>query len=506
MAESKYDVFISYRRPEGAPFARQIEAALGGRGARPFLDLSDLCRGHFEFSLLKRVADTPNFLVVLTPGALDRCGENGDWLRKEISQAIKTSRNIIPLVMPGFQYPDELPRDLKDLRRSKELESYCPISEAALAGALAKIRAGSERQRRAAKRRMLTRAVFAGVILLAGFMGTRLLPAGASIGLGFLGARLRPRALALPSRPARLEATLAGVRSTSDGSLPPTQRITYQLVHEPDQMHVVYRLPYLDQVRQGGAVESLNCDRTVFSGEIPELAIKVDNGTDRAVDLSAGILKIESSKMVAEAVPVFDDLSPGGLRVTNQGWARIELPTLHFSITSNDDEGSSSTPETHALSLPSIADSKLIVLDEYMPAQLQKDLVVKVAGTMLYGESDDRRSVTFATRVRNEKPVRTGITTTEMHNALLHAGHTEPVIVDLQPGPKLEPGETATFLIRVMSDKTCTTRLSIGFRTTDGKLISGVPFRLEIFVPSHQSAPGTKETVKRLPIRSGIGP
>ena len=83
MTASKYDVFISYRRPDGACVARQIEGALANHGLRPFLDLSDLCRGHFEFPLLKRVAKTPNFLIVLTPGALDRCRENGDWLRKK---------------------------------------------------------------------------------------------------------------------------------------------------------------------------------------------------------------------------------------------------------------------------------------------------------------------------------------------------------------------------------------------------------------------------------------
>ena len=65
-----YEVFVSYRREGGGAEARLIQAALEKRGLRSFLDVTDLNKGYFDESLLKRVAETPNFLVVLSPNSL----------------------------------------------------------------------------------------------------------------------------------------------------------------------------------------------------------------------------------------------------------------------------------------------------------------------------------------------------------------------------------------------------------------------------------------------------
>lgn len=74
--------------------------------------------GHFDQDLLSHIANTPHFIIILTPHALDRCVEEQDWLRKEITQAIKTKRNIVPVMMPGFEFPEPqaLPADIRDLR------------------------------------------------------------------------------------------------------------------------------------------------------------------------------------------------------------------------------------------------------------------------------------------------------------------------------------------------------------------------------------------------------
>jgi hypothetical protein len=39
-------------------------------------------------------------LVLLTPSALERCGEPGDWLRSEIEVALDSKRNIVPRLLP----------------------------------------------------------------------------------------------------------------------------------------------------------------------------------------------------------------------------------------------------------------------------------------------------------------------------------------------------------------------------------------------------------------------
>ena len=193
----------------------------------------------------------------------------------------------------------------------------------------------------------------------------------------------------------------------------------------------------------------------------------VHNGTDHAIGLHKISLEIQSSKIVTDCLPVFDDMSPGNLRITNQGWARIELPRLRFSIQGNDDEGSPTPVEIPPMPLATIADSKVISLADYMPAHLRKHLIVRVAGTMQYGEPDDRRSVTFSTHVRNDRQVNEALTKTNVFNASFRAGQVAPIDIELESGPELKPGETATFPIRVRTDKTCLTRLSIDFMTTD---------------------------------------
>jgi serine/threonine protein kinase len=114
----EYEVFISYRRQNGSSEARLIRAELmHQQGVSAFLDVVDLGAGHFDEALLKRIAEIPNFVVILSAGCLDRCRDARDWLRREIVQALRTNRKIIPVLLPGFNFPDseELPHDLRSL-------------------------------------------------------------------------------------------------------------------------------------------------------------------------------------------------------------------------------------------------------------------------------------------------------------------------------------------------------------------------------------------------------
>ena len=111
--------FLSYRRESGAETARLIRAELMARGLKSFLDVDDLGAHHFDESLLRRIEEAAHFILVLSPGALDRCVNEGDWLRREISHAIATSRNVVPVLKEGFRFParDDLPAELADLPR-----------------------------------------------------------------------------------------------------------------------------------------------------------------------------------------------------------------------------------------------------------------------------------------------------------------------------------------------------------------------------------------------------
>jgi serine/threonine protein kinase len=121
-----YDVFISYRRESDAAEARVIKANLCAQNVRAFLDVDDLRSGHFDQSLLRRIAQTPNFIVILSPTSLVRCNDEGDWLRQEIAQALMTERNIIPVLLPGFVFPERnsLPEAIKDLSTHNGLKYF----------------------------------------------------------------------------------------------------------------------------------------------------------------------------------------------------------------------------------------------------------------------------------------------------------------------------------------------------------------------------------------------
>lgn len=112
-----YDVFMSYRRSHGSESARLIRAELQKYGLRIFLDVDDLRAGHFDEEIVQRIATTPNYIVILSSGSLDRCEDKEDWFRQEIAQAIITKRNIVPILMPGFTFPEKpLPDDIEELR------------------------------------------------------------------------------------------------------------------------------------------------------------------------------------------------------------------------------------------------------------------------------------------------------------------------------------------------------------------------------------------------------
>lgn len=111
-------VFISYRRGSGAAEARLMSQFLTSHGFDVFLDVDELGAGHFNDRLLREIEERRHFLLVCSPGALDRCSSHGDWVRREIAQALRTSRNVVPVMLPGFAWPHEaeLPDEVAEIR------------------------------------------------------------------------------------------------------------------------------------------------------------------------------------------------------------------------------------------------------------------------------------------------------------------------------------------------------------------------------------------------------
>ena len=121
---SDNSVFISYRRGNGGDIARIVQEFLEGQGFDVFLDVDGLGSGHFDDQLLTQIAARRSFIFICSEGSLDRCVNEGDWVRREIVHALKTGRHIVPFVMPRFVWPtsDALPQEMAEFQRHNSFE------------------------------------------------------------------------------------------------------------------------------------------------------------------------------------------------------------------------------------------------------------------------------------------------------------------------------------------------------------------------------------------------
>ena len=103
MAQVEKTVFISYRRVN-ASWALAVYEYLTKHGYDVFFDYTSIPSGDFEHSIISNIRARAHFLLILTPSALDRCNDPGDWLRREIETAIVERRNIVPLFFDGFSF------------------------------------------------------------------------------------------------------------------------------------------------------------------------------------------------------------------------------------------------------------------------------------------------------------------------------------------------------------------------------------------------------------------
>lgn len=124
MMNKKYDVFISYRRDNGSADARLIYNELKSLNHEVFLDVVTLGSGFFDERLFGYIEACDSLVLVLSPGALDKCWNEGDWVRREVECAYKAHKNIVPVKLKGFHFPEKLPDSLEFLRKLNYVEAH----------------------------------------------------------------------------------------------------------------------------------------------------------------------------------------------------------------------------------------------------------------------------------------------------------------------------------------------------------------------------------------------
>lgn len=127
-----YDIFISYRRDGGEQSAKAIYDRLRDNGYNVFLDVETLRSGAFNEKLYSVIEECSDVLVILSPQSLDRCTNNDDWVRLEISHALKCNKNVIPIMLRDFKFPEVLPQDIDALRYQNGIQASVEFFDAFL--------------------------------------------------------------------------------------------------------------------------------------------------------------------------------------------------------------------------------------------------------------------------------------------------------------------------------------------------------------------------------------
>ena len=120
MKAQQYDIFISYRR-SSYDTANLIATRLKAEGYSVFFDMETLRSGAFNEQLYTAIEQCRDFIVVLPPDALDRCFNEDDWVRLEVLHALKHSKNIVPVMLNGFVWPESMPPGLEPLQHIQAL-------------------------------------------------------------------------------------------------------------------------------------------------------------------------------------------------------------------------------------------------------------------------------------------------------------------------------------------------------------------------------------------------
>ncbi len=107
-----FQIFISYRRDGGEFLAGRVSDKLSNMGYSVFYDIESMRSGTFNTQIFDAIDQCADVLLVLPPNGLDRCADEGDWVRKEIEYSLNSGKNIIPLLMNGFKFPNDMPASI----------------------------------------------------------------------------------------------------------------------------------------------------------------------------------------------------------------------------------------------------------------------------------------------------------------------------------------------------------------------------------------------------------
>lgn len=92
------DVFISYRSACSKDFAHSLYKLFKEKKYRVFFDEHELPNGRWDQHLFENVANAKDFVLIISNKTLENCTNTDDWVLKEILEAQKLKKNIVPIL------------------------------------------------------------------------------------------------------------------------------------------------------------------------------------------------------------------------------------------------------------------------------------------------------------------------------------------------------------------------------------------------------------------------
>jgi tetratricopeptide (TPR) repeat protein len=118
--ETNASIFIIYRRSASLSFTRAVFEFLKARGFDVFMDVESIAAGSFEQVIMREIAARSLIMVILGNGTFERASNPDDWLRRELLEAYRLQKIIIPVIQDDFAY-SELPNELHFLAQFNAL-------------------------------------------------------------------------------------------------------------------------------------------------------------------------------------------------------------------------------------------------------------------------------------------------------------------------------------------------------------------------------------------------
>lgn len=117
------DLFISYRRDTGGDLAALINEKFNQKGVETFFDRNNIHNVDFWKKIQRGIDQSPNFLMILSPGYFLHRENEEDYVRKEMLYALEKGKNILAIATRDYD-PNEIvwEHEIEEIRNLKTFD------------------------------------------------------------------------------------------------------------------------------------------------------------------------------------------------------------------------------------------------------------------------------------------------------------------------------------------------------------------------------------------------